>query len=406
MVKEVYDGTRKPGDISAEDVQRTYDELNKGAGSGWGKGWDEGVIGDSPGNERIRLMKQNIYKFSVAKSHTQLMELNALLYDGDRLKSYAEFKAAADKLGVEYNENWLEAEYRTARQSGHMAAKWESIEANKKLFPNLKYKTQEDNRVRKDHEALNGIIAPIDSPFWDKYFPPNGWGCRCDAVQTAEPASTDIPDTLPEVKPEFEINVGKGGQIYSEDSKTGHRFFALAKKDPNWPKRFELSKLEAGYEYELDKKLKISIYADGKDLKRNIQSARKYVKENMEIVINPHIDSGVIPNHKNPEYIIDNTIADLKCNFNKDNYNGISNCFKEAKEQGCKAIAIDLTYSFSSVDINKVERIINGKVTKERGTWIEFLVISYKENTIKISRQEILEGKLKESIKKLEAKSK
>jgi hypothetical protein len=30
---------------------------------------------------------------------------------------------------------------------------------------------------------MNGITLPIDDPFWDSYYPPNGWNCRCTVVQ-------------------------------------------------------------------------------------------------------------------------------------------------------------------------------------------------------------------------------
>lgn len=36
-----------------------------------------------------------------------------------------------------------------------------------------------DSRTRVDHRALNGIIKHRNDVFWEVYFPPNGWGCRC-----------------------------------------------------------------------------------------------------------------------------------------------------------------------------------------------------------------------------------
>jgi SPP1 gp7 family putative phage head morphogenesis protein len=46
------------------------------------------------------------------------------------------------------------------------------------------YRTMGDNRVRPAHRALQGFIARADDPFWRKYYPPNGFNCRCmvDAI--------------------------------------------------------------------------------------------------------------------------------------------------------------------------------------------------------------------------------
>ncbi|MBQ7855294.1 MAG: hypothetical protein IJ352_09820 [Muribaculaceae bacterium] len=45
--------------------------------------------------------------------------------------------------------------------------------------------------------ALHGVTLPIDDPFWDSFLPPNGWNCRCTAVQVRKgkyPIST--PNSL------------------------------------------------------------------------------------------------------------------------------------------------------------------------------------------------------------------
>ena len=34
-----------------------------------------------------------------------------------------------------------------------------------------------------EHAELNGITLPPSDPFWDEYYPPNGWNCRCTVVQ-------------------------------------------------------------------------------------------------------------------------------------------------------------------------------------------------------------------------------
>ena len=63
-----------------------------------------------------------------------------------------------------------------------MAAKWEDFMQDGDRY-NLQYRTQRDKRVRPAHAALDRVTLPITAPFWQDYFPPNGWNCRCTVVQ-------------------------------------------------------------------------------------------------------------------------------------------------------------------------------------------------------------------------------
>lgn len=40
---------------------------------------------------------------------------------------------------------------------------------------------------RQHHLQLDGIIRPATDAFWQKYFAPNGWGCRCRIVGVSDP---------------------------------------------------------------------------------------------------------------------------------------------------------------------------------------------------------------------------
>lgn len=41
------------------------------------------------------------------------------------------------------------------------------------------YDAVNDNRTRPQHKAWDNIVLPVDHPFWDTHYPPNGWNCRC-----------------------------------------------------------------------------------------------------------------------------------------------------------------------------------------------------------------------------------
>lgn len=50
----------------------------------------------------------------------------------------------------------------------------------------MEYSSVLDTRTRPAHSVLHGIIFPADHPFWDSHYPPNGFNCRCTAVQLSE----------------------------------------------------------------------------------------------------------------------------------------------------------------------------------------------------------------------------
>lgn len=76
--------------------------------------------------------------------------------------------------------------------------------AHKETFANdpelwgFEYLTVGDDRVRVEHEELDGIARKKDDPFWTKFWPPNGWNCRCQAVAIydEDAAQTRVPDNV------------------------------------------------------------------------------------------------------------------------------------------------------------------------------------------------------------------
>jgi len=69
--------------------------------------------------------------------------------------------------------------YDTNMQSAFNAGRWKSFEENSDNRPYLQYIAIEDAVTRPAHRRLNGTIKPINSTFWDTYYPPNGYRCRC-----------------------------------------------------------------------------------------------------------------------------------------------------------------------------------------------------------------------------------
>ena len=124
-----------------------------------------------------------LFVFSGCKTEKQLREAGALLRDSDdKIKPFATFKKDVQAIHTAYNEQYLEAEYLFAVRASQAAAKWAQFAESGDRY-DLQYRTAQDNRVRQSHSVLAGTTLPFDDPFWDKYFTPNGWRCRCVVVQ-------------------------------------------------------------------------------------------------------------------------------------------------------------------------------------------------------------------------------
>jgi SPP1 gp7 family putative phage head morphogenesis protein len=71
---------------------------------------------------------------------------------------------------------------RTHGFQAYQATQHDVMTRQKEVFPFWMYQTVGDEAVRPEHQALDGLILPADSPFWDTHYPPWDWGCRCQVV--------------------------------------------------------------------------------------------------------------------------------------------------------------------------------------------------------------------------------
>lgn len=256
-------------------------------------------------------------------------------------RSFNDFKKLVLDKHPKYNQNYLQAEYQTAKASGQMAAKWEGFQRNKERYPYLKYMTVGDDHVRDEHKTLHGFIAHIDDPVWDSIYPPNDWRCRCYVVQTNQDPSKETPD-LSFMKPEFSVNVGKTGKVFNDKA---HPYFIIPKKDEQRMKvAFESMKLrlaygKARYTSPSGSNVFVHPFADPKDLYENYINAvniSNTLKRNVKL--RPHLDGLIMKNIKNPEYLINNKIAERKAPLTLN----FRNVFNKAVKQGSEIVVVDL----------------------------------------------------------------
>ena len=169
-------------------------------------------------------LEQNTYVFSAFKGFHNLKEASLkLTNENGGIKPFETFKQDVLKVHKTYNVNYLESEYNFAVQSAQMAVKWADYVADGDRYY-LQYRTAGDGKVRAEHTALHGITLPVDDPFWDKYFPPLGWNCRCTAVQVRKD-KYPVSDSTTAIQAGenatsgakqqiFRFNPGKEGKIF------------------------------------------------------------------------------------------------------------------------------------------------------------------------------------------------
>ena len=168
-----------PSKLTAESVQQfinTHTEyLNQAL--------DTAIKEKSLDDISIQRLKESNYVFSGIKTFHELNEAFPKLIDEDGNKiPFNQFLNNVQSINESYNRTYLKTEYEFAQSSAMMAARWKEFEKDGDNYY-LQYRTVGDKRVRKTHRMLHNITLPFSSKFWDKYFPPNGWNCRCTVVQ-------------------------------------------------------------------------------------------------------------------------------------------------------------------------------------------------------------------------------
>lgn len=204
---------------------------------------DRGIADNVIPEAMSRKLNESLFVFSGFKTAQSLGEAASWLRQADgTVKPFNSFLQDVRKIDAKYNERYLRAEYEFAVGSSQMAASWAEVEASGDSY-NLQYRTAKDERVRSSHQAMADITLPPSDPFWDNYYPPNGWGCRCTAVQVrkAKYETTDPDQAMQagnhatEIRGKdganrgamFRFNPGKQGQIFPPK----HPYYKVAEED-------------------------------------------------------------------------------------------------------------------------------------------------------------------------------
>ena len=236
---------------------------------------DKGVADNVIPAAMARKLDNSAFLFSGFKTAQELKEASLLLREKDgTVKGFSRFLTDIRRIDANYNVRYLEAEYNFAVSSAQMAASWAEVSQDGDRY-DLQYRTAGDDHVREEHRALNGVTLPPSNDFWRYYYPPNGWNCRCTAVQVRKgkyPTSdagqameagrrtTDTPK-----KRIFRFNPGIDGQLFPPK----HPYYKLSREAAGQVKKAVKALQETAPEQDTD---------TGVDLVR-LRRRRKEIKQ-------------------------------------------------------------------------------------------------------------------------------
>ncbi len=205
--------------------KRIAEELRGGLFDGWSDRRME-VSWNAPDHRALSMMEMNLFKFANAKSSAEVLMLNRLLIDKDKLeiRSESDFIKQAKAINSTFNERYLRTERNFAIATGQNSARWFEFMGEKGIIGNWRYQTIGDNHVRDEHEKLDGRVFSFDDVQARRLWPPNGYECRCEGLQ--EPQATNVENgkewidiVFPDKKQKamFAINRADTGVVFTQN---------------------------------------------------------------------------------------------------------------------------------------------------------------------------------------------
>ena len=237
FIQRVYSGQLSLFALPVELYTKFFNEFMEAVFKGWGIQIGDSIEGPDFGT--VRKLRLNMAFFSGAKTFSEMQAMTAELFTANgQLKPFAEFESRANVIFDQYNKNWLKTEYRSTVRTARASKRWDKFEAQKDVFPFLRYETIGDSRVRDDHRSLNGITLPVGHKFWNTYGPINGFNCRCRLIPVQKAKPTNIEKKFgqnpPTIDPIFKINPGKVNKPFKESQ---HPYFKVDAEHKSRAKR-------------------------------------------------------------------------------------------------------------------------------------------------------------------------
>jgi SPP1 gp7 family putative phage head morphogenesis protein len=383
LLKDMYNGKIAAGDIYPKLLSIVGSVLQDGMTAGTGESFI-GADFSTPDGRMLMRLNRDVWQFASAKNYQQMRDMTLALVDEDnKLRSFNDFEEAAKQINTKYNRTWLRTEYDHAIGSSTMASRWAEFEENAEDQPFLIYRTVGDENVRHEHQLLNGIVRKITDGFWKKYYPPNGWKCRCDVEQLATSSATET-DNLPNVPIDdmFATNLAITGMVFPK----GHAYYkgvpvdvmkrAVASLPADVAYNTVLKDLESG------KRIDMHIYHGVQEASVNIDMASRLIDEGYNVKLLPIVGkadddirelvygTSQFKKGRNPDALVNKKLFEFKSITGEVNYKNIQRHVSKASKQA-ENVFIKLPEAINETNIN---RAVNGLFKQSRNineVWID-----------------------------------
>ncbi|WP_153935795.1 phage minor head protein [Riemerella anatipestifer] len=380
-IRGIYKEKTPPKDgFSTEIVKKTGKELSTAVDKGY---IFKGVDYDTPDYIAREVLKQNVWKFSVAKNYNDCIRLNNLLLRPDgSIRPWHEFKREAMMI-VGMSNRYLKTEYDTIVAGAMMSRKWQEIQRDKHIFPFVKFVVTMDDHTSEICTPLSGVIVSVDDPFLQQYFPPNHFNCRTDVIKlrNAEPTPQRLLPYI-DIPKAFLNNVGATGEIFTEEN----RYIANTPEEV-LEKGIDFMYLERYSNVEFKKvylgKGMLHLFTNGSQTKqefsKNKNALSVLVEKGKNYKMLPIIDDGATnPDAFNYEKLV---FSDIKVAITDNGKNALQNGLKEASKQGAAELILHLTVPPKSyIEMYKALRL---SLIEQRNKNVKYITIIFPNKQVK-----------------------
>lgn len=216
-LRAIYDGMNVEDEIQRDAFEEMLRIFNEAAVAG--------IIASKKTPPRMETfldqLKYNNEVFSAFKVHRMQNDMAARLIDENgQLKPFEKWKRDVEDIADHYCNRWLQTEYDTAVLRAHQATDWLQFEAEKDVYPNLRWMPTTSPNPDEYHKQYwrAKLTLPINHPFWKSHRPGDRWNCKCSLRQTDEPATTEAIADFKPVPPQagLDNNPAQDGKLFSD----------------------------------------------------------------------------------------------------------------------------------------------------------------------------------------------